>query len=131
MGVLAGSVVGRPSWTLSLYAEAGEAGGCWRVPSGAGVSGRPSDPDRSAEEAVRRARGMIRRYCAANRLNRLGTLTYAGAGCHDPAVVRADAGGFFRRLRASWAGRRSRICGCRSGIRAGMGCICTSRSAGM
>ncbi len=53
---------------------------------------------------MRRAHGMIRRYCAANRLNRLGTLTYAGAGCHDPAVVRADAGGFFRRLRGELGG---------------------------
>jgi len=42
----------------------------------------------------------VRRYCAANRLNRLGTLTYAGAGCHEPARLRADVGGFFRGLRA-------------------------------
>src|SRR5450756_1595543 len=35
----------------------------------------------------------------ANRLNRLGTLTYAGAGCHDPRQARADAGEFFRELR--------------------------------
>jgi hypothetical protein len=41
----------------------------------------------------------VRRYCAANRLNRLGTLTYAGAGCHDPLQVRADAADFFRKLR--------------------------------
>jgi hypothetical protein len=27
-------------------------------------------------------------------LNRLGTLTYAGAGYHDPAQVRADVGQF-------------------------------------
>lgn len=47
---------------------------------------------------------MIRRYCAANRLNRLGTLTYAGEGCHDPAAVRVDAGGFFRRLRGELGG---------------------------
>lgn len=39
-------------------------------------------------------------YCAANRLNRLGTLTYAGRGCHDPAQLREDVGGFFRALRA-------------------------------
>jgi hypothetical protein len=46
----------------------------------------------------------VRRYCAANRLNRLGTLTYAGAGCHDPRQVRSDVGVFFRRLRASLDG---------------------------
>ena len=48
---------------------------------------------------------MIRRYCAANRLNRLGTLTYAGDGCHDPVAVRADTAVFFRRLRADLGGQ--------------------------
>jgi hypothetical protein len=43
----------------------------------------------------------LRRYCAANRLNRLGTLTYRGDGCHDEAVVRAHIGEFFRALRES------------------------------
>ncbi|MGH7735462.1 MAG: rolling circle replication-associated protein [Gemmatimonadales bacterium] len=55
----------------------------------------------SREDAARRARGKVRRYCAANRLNRLGTLTYGGEGNHDPAELRADVGGFFRRLRGS------------------------------
>jgi hypothetical protein len=96
-------VVGR-RWELSLYPAAGEAGGCWRVPPVEGSAAGVSEPARVAEEAARRARGMIRRYCAANRLNRLGTLTYAGAGCHDPAEVRADAGVFFRRLRGELGG---------------------------
>src|SRR5262249_1745980 len=55
---------------------------------------------RAGEEAARRARGKVRRYCAANRLNRLGTLTYAGSGCHDPKLLRGDVARFFRRLRA-------------------------------
>lgn len=55
-------------------------------------------------EAGRRARANLRRYCAANRLNRLGTLTYRGAGCHDPAQIRADLGDFFRSLRDSLGG---------------------------
>jgi hypothetical protein len=55
-------------------------------------------------EAARRARGKVRRYCAVNRLNRLGTLTYAGEGCHDPLVIRADLAEFFRKLRASLGG---------------------------
>ncbi len=63
------------------------------------------DRQRALEEAARRARGKVRRYCAANRLNRLGTLTYAGEGCHDPVAVRADAAGFFRRLRSELEGR--------------------------
>lgn len=46
----------------------------------------------------------MRRYCAANRLNRLGTLTYRGAGEHDPRQARADVGVFFRRLRAGLGG---------------------------
>jgi len=41
----------------------------------------------------------VRRYCAANRLDRLATLTYRGAGCHDEIALRADVGDFFRQLR--------------------------------
>jgi len=54
---------------------------------------------RAAEEAARRARGKVRRYCAANRLNRLGTLTYRGEGCHDRLILRGHVAVFFRRLR--------------------------------
>jgi hypothetical protein len=46
----------------------------------------------------------MRRYCAANRLNRLGTLTYRGEGCHDPRQARRDVGQFFRSLRQSRGG---------------------------
>jgi hypothetical protein len=63
-----------------------------------------SDPERSAVEAGRRARSRLRRYCAANRLNRLGTLTYAGAGNHDPQVLREHLGVFFRELRQRLGG---------------------------
>lgn len=90
-------------WYLTVYPQAGEAGGTF-VPSvrlsrdfvAAGCAG---DPVRARAEARRRARGKLRRYCAANGLNRLGTLTYAGSGCHDPAQLRADVGAFFRELR--------------------------------
>jgi hypothetical protein len=41
----------------------------------------------------------VRRYCAANRLNRLGTLTYGPPFCRDAEAVRAHVGAFFRRLR--------------------------------
>jgi hypothetical protein len=100
----------RALWTLALYPEAGEAGGSVRLgrdrvgPEDAEVV--PVAPERSLEEAVRRARGQIRRYCAANLLNRLGTLTYAGEGCHDPYALRADVAGFFRGLRAGLGGER-------------------------
>ena len=104
-GSVASGALAPGSWGLSLYAEAGEAGGCFRPtvrPVGRG--GRP-DPDRAELEAARRARAMIRRYCAANRLNRLGTLTYAGEGCHDPEQLRSHVAVFFKGLRRSLGGR--------------------------
>jgi hypothetical protein len=90
---------GRPLWALSLYPDAGEGGGCLSVTRGV-PSGGPPNVERAAEEAARRARAKIRRYAAANRLNRLGTLTYGGEGRHDPARLRADLALFFRELRA-------------------------------
>ncbi|MEX0826235.1 MAG: hypothetical protein WD184_05740 [Acidimicrobiia bacterium] len=94
-------------WFLSLYPEAGEAGGSFRglsrVDSSSG-GGWAVDPARSLDEAARRARSKVRRYCAANGLNRFGTLTYAGEGVHDPRVVRADVGRFFRGLRRGLGG---------------------------
>lgn len=92
-----------PGWVLSVCQSAGEAGGSFRSALRARPRGNGADPDpeRAAAEAARRARGKVRRYCAANRLNRLGTLTYAGTGCHDPYALRADVSGFFRQLRTS------------------------------
>jgi hypothetical protein len=90
-------------WTLKLYPDAGEAGG-------GRVSVRPtrregrSCPDRAAAEAARRAKGKIRRYCAANRLNRLGTLTYRGNGCHDPMALPTDVSRFFKSIRGDLDG---------------------------
>jgi hypothetical protein len=62
------------------------------------IGSRP-DPERAQQEAARRARAKIRRYCATNRLNRFGTLTYAGEGCHDPLRLRRDVARFFKGLR--------------------------------
>ena len=95
----------RAGWVLSVCPSAGEAGGCFvplrrRERSAGGVP----NPERARAEAARRARGRLRRYCAGNRLNRLGTLTYGGSGCHDPAVVRRDLGVFFRNLRDGLGG---------------------------
>jgi hypothetical protein len=89
-------------WVLNLYPDAAEAGGCLQV-AGRASLGREAferDEDRSTAEAIRRARGHVRRYCAANRLNRLGTLTYADA-CLDPVRFRSDLAAFFRKLRGS------------------------------
>ena len=46
----------------------------------------------------------MRRYCASNRLNRLGTLTYRGEGCHDPVALRGHVRRFFRDLRSGLGG---------------------------
>jgi hypothetical protein len=100
-----GSREWRVHWSLTVYPDAAEAGGCLRVPRRRLSSGRGSDPARAAEEATRRARAKIRRYCAANRLNRLGTLTYEGAGCHEPLAVRSHVGQFFKSLRCELGDR--------------------------
>jgi len=110
-------------WTATLYPDALEAVvSCqfqsrpWGrvVPLGYDEGDEDEDPagdvawqnDRGdrAEEIARRAAGRLRRYVVANRLDRLGTLTYADA-CHDPTQARRDVGAFFRSLRAA-VGRR-------------------------
>ena len=87
-------------WVFSLYRGAAEGGGCVSRRGVALPSCSRPDAERAAEEAARRARAKIRRYGAANRLNRLGTLTYRGEGCHDPVELRRDLAAFFRALRA-------------------------------
>src|SRR2546427_85750 len=110
----------RAYWSFNLYPDAGEGGGCF-VPTlrGRPVGGGVPDVERSQEEAARRARGKLRRYCAANRLNRFATLTYAGAGCFDPQQLRVDVGEFFRGLRRELGGKPLPYAWARSGIRAG------------
>jgi hypothetical protein len=105
------SLLERPDagWSLTVYPGAREAGGgfrsSYRPPHRVGVRGQAVDPERSRAEAGRRARGKLRRYGAQNGLNRLGTLTYEGAGCHDPREVRAHVGEFFRALREGTGGK--------------------------
>jgi len=95
-------------WSFNLYPDAGEGGGCFvptlRFRPGAAGEGGEVDVERSQVEAGRRARGKVRRFCAANRLNRLATLTYAGAGCFDQVQLREDVAGFFRGLRDALGG---------------------------
>jgi hypothetical protein len=98
----------RRCWALSPCEAAGEAGGSLRSTSRASRAGMEfgpaDDPSLLAAEAARRARGKVRRYCAANRLNRLGTLTYAGDGCHDMTELITHLGAFFRGLRRELGG---------------------------
>ena len=92
-------------WWLSLYPQAGEAGGSFRYSTPCRAASGEEDPERARAEAARRARGKVRRYCAANRLNRLGTLTYRGQGCHDPRELRRHVASFFRELRTGLGGQ--------------------------
>ena len=88
-------------WGVNLYPEAGEGR---RNLSGA-VAGRahavlvPGGHPGLSMEATCRARTRVRRYCTANRLNRLGTLTYAPPFWEDPNDQREHVGEFFSRLR--------------------------------
>ena len=65
--------------------------------------------------------GKVRRYCAANRLNRLGTLTYAGSGNHDPARAPRRPGASSSGGSGAPSASASRTCGCPSGIPGGHG----------
>lgn len=96
------------NWSLSLYPAAAEGGGCFvsahrREPPRRG--GPAADPQRARLETAGRARGRLRRYSAANGLNRLGTLTYGPPRCTDPQELRGHVGEFFRGLRDALGGR--------------------------
>ena len=81
------------AWSFKLYPGAAEGVAILQcrggdpAAAGSGVWGRPDD---AARVAARRAGTKVRRYCAANRLNRLGTLTYRGAGCHDVVQLHGE-----------------------------------------
>jgi hypothetical protein len=99
-----------PGWSLTLYPEAREASGRFVATIDTwvgrkGVPGEGQNPERSKRVASSRAKTAVRRYCAANRLNRLGTLTYAGKGCHDPRALRDDLADFFRTIRVDLGGK--------------------------
>jgi hypothetical protein len=116
-------------WSFSLYPEAGEGGGSLSVRRAVVASGGPPNVVRAREEAARRARARVRRYGTANRLNRLGTLTYRVR----VVTIRCACERIWPRSSAGcamgWRRGRSPICGCRSGIPAGTACTPTSRWA--
>jgi hypothetical protein len=95
------------SWVLTLCPAAAQASGAFvsaRRPASSGVRGMAADPERSAEEAGRRASSRLQLYVVANRLNRFGTLTYAGEGCFDQRQVRDDTAVWLRRMRLVMGG---------------------------
>lgn len=98
-----------PGWSLTLYPTAGEAGGSYqgsyRRERVYAPPGSAANSARSRVEAGRRAKSKLRRYAAANSLDRFGTLTYRGAGVHDPAQARLDVGNFFKNLRSELGGK--------------------------
>lgn len=96
-------------WRLSLFPDAGEASCVFRpslrAPRMYVPPGFAANTERAKAEAARRARTRLRRYAVANRLDRFGTLTYVGAGCHEPRQARADVAVFIRRLRSGLDGK--------------------------
>jgi hypothetical protein len=104
---LVGALDITPGWVLGLYPDAAEASGTFQYRTRVRREpfvGPALDPDRSAREAARRASAMVRRYAVANRLDRLATLTYKGAGQFDERAFRRDMHDFGRRLRSSLGG---------------------------
>lgn len=91
---------GGPGWLCTVYPTAGEAVLSFRssVPPASGEGGR-GDQDANRLRAERRARTTVRRYCAANSIDRLVTLTYGPPFCVDHRELRADLARFVRRLR--------------------------------
>jgi len=63
-------------------------------------SGPAADPERSRNESAARARRKLRRWCVANKADRLCTFTFAGDGCHDLPAVWRHLEAFRRDLRA-------------------------------
>lgn len=67
-------VLADAGWRLSLYLEALVAGDCFvysRRPRVIVSGGPAADPQRARSKGARRSRTRLRRYCVANRLNRL------------------------------------------------------------
>jgi hypothetical protein len=88
------------AWDLTVYRGAREAvmvRRCPRKPTEGKPEGDPSDPERAATEAARRARAMVRRVCGEYRLDRLWTLTYREA-THDRDQALSDVQRFIKRL---------------------------------
>ena len=93
-------------WSLTLYPDAGEASGSFHASIRRGALGKGAgraEPERAKREAERRAAAKLRRYCSANHLDRLGTLTYAEP-CFDTKQMRGHVGGFFKRLKRELGG---------------------------
>jgi len=89
-------------WVLGVCKAAGEAVTFFRGknadPADAGKGSGATTPEENRERSARRAATNLRRYCKANRLDRLATLTYRVAQ-FDKLDVKRDLNRFFVRLR--------------------------------
>lgn len=89
-------------WKVTAYPDAGEAvlsflNGRRKAERVEGCG----DPQANRDRAERRARTMVRRFCAANGIDRLASLTFAPPFCTDPHELRCHMSRFFRRTRAA------------------------------
>jgi hypothetical protein len=91
-------------WGVGLFPDAAEGVAFFHSAYAKRRGGSGGDPEESRKVAARRARTRVRRFCAANRLNRFATLTYAPPFCRDPRVLREHVGKFFRTLRGQLGG---------------------------
>lgn len=94
-------------WSVTAYPDAGEAvfffRGAWQpTPSGQSTGG---DPAANRLRAERRAQTKVRRYCAANGIDRLATLTFAPPFCTDAKELRGHVSRFIRRMRCARGGK--------------------------
>lgn len=86
-------------WRGRVFPQVGEAVAVLRSNQPSQKKGTGCSPDENRRRAARRARTQVRRYCVANRLRRLVTLTYAPPFCTDHDQVVNDVAQFVRRLR--------------------------------
>ncbi len=91
----------KAGWKVTAFPGAGEA-----VVSFSPVGRRPTRQEglgggatENALRSQRRARVMVRRYCVANGIDRLVTLTFAPPFCTDAKEFRGHVSRFIRRMR--------------------------------
>jgi hypothetical protein len=87
------------TWRGRVYPQVGEAVAVLRSDGIPQKKGGHCTPEENRRRAARRAKTQVRRYCVANRLRRLVTLTYGPPFCTSHDQVVRDVGDFIRKLR--------------------------------
>jgi len=83
-----------------VFPQVGEAVAVLRADGTPKKSGGHCTPEENRARAARRAKTQVRRYCVANRLHRLVTLTYGPPFCTSHDQVVRDVALFVRKLRS-------------------------------